>query len=70
MKLSFNVGGVDRAIRIAVGVALAAIAYFGILTGVNASIAYVIAAVALVTGLIKFCPVYAIVGLNSNKPKS
>jgi len=32
MKLSLNVCGADRAVRIIVGVALAAVAYFGILT--------------------------------------
>ena len=70
MKLSFNVGGLDRAIRMIVGAALAAVAYFGILSGTGAIIAYVLAAVAIVTGLVKFCPAYAIFGINSCKVKS
>lgn len=70
MSLSFNVGGVDRTIRMIVGVVLAAIAYFGILPGVYAIVAYIIAAVAFVTGLVKFCPAYAIVGISSCKAKN
>ena len=70
MKLSFNLGGLDRAVRMIVGVVLAAVAYFGILSGTGAIIAYVVAAIAFVTGLVKFCPAYAIFGINSCKVKS
>lgn len=70
MSLSFNVGGVDRAVRLIVGVVLAAVAYFGIVSGVYATIAYIFAVIAFVTGLIKFCPAYTIVGINTRKAKN
>lgn len=69
MNISFNVGGLDRAIRIIVGIALAAIAYFGVVSGVYAIIAYIVAGVAILTGIVKFCPAYAIFGINSCKAR-
>ncbi len=70
MNLSLNVGGLDRILRLIVGVALIALAYFGLLSGTAAIVAYVIAAIALVTGLVRFCPVHALIGINTCKMKS
>ena len=70
MKLSLNVGGFDRILRLILGVVLIALAYFGILSGTGAIIAYIVAAIAIVTGLIKFCPINALVGINTCKVKS
>jgi len=69
MKLSLNVGSFDQISRLVLGAVLIALAYFGILTGTAAIIAYVVAAIAVVTGLVKFCPLYAILGINSCKVK-
>lgn len=55
-----NVGGIDRILRIVVGLALIALAVTGTL-GVWAWIGVV----PLVTGLFRFCPAYAIFGLSS-----
>ena len=70
MKLSFNVGGLDRILRLVLGIVLIALAYFGILSGTGAIVAYIVAAIALVTGLIRFCPVNALIGINTCKVKS
>ena len=69
MKLSLNVGGFDRALRLILGVVLIALAYFGILSGTGAIIAYIVAAIALVTGLVRFCPVNALIGINTCKTR-
>lgn len=69
MNFSLNVGGYDRVFRLILGVVLIALAYFGILTGTGAIIAYVVAAIALVTGLVKFCPVNALIGINTCKTR-
>lgn len=69
MKLSFNVGGYDQAFRLVLGIVLIALAYFGVVTGSGAIVAYVIAAIALVTGLIRFCPHNALFGINTCKTK-
>lgn len=69
MSMSFNIGGTDRVVRMILGIALAAIAYFVIPPGVYATIAYIIAAIAFVTGLVKFCPAYAIFGISTCKTR-
>jgi len=69
MKLSLNVGSFDQILRLVLGAVLVALAYFEILSGTAAIIAYVVAAIAIITGLVKFCPLYAILGINSSKTK-
>ena len=58
MKL--NESPADRIIRIVLGVILAALAITGVATGAHATVAWVVAAIALVTGVVGFCPLYAI----------
>lgn len=55
-----NVGSVDRLIRILVGITLILLA----LTGVIGAWGY-IGIVPLATGLIKFCPAYTLLGINT-----
>lgn len=61
-----NVGGVDRAIRITVGLALMAAAATG-----TVGIWGFVGVVPLLTGLLGWCPPYAWLGFNSCavKPK-
>jgi hypothetical protein len=70
MKSLLNVGEMDRIIRLLVGIALAALAYFGVFTGTAAIIAYVVAVIAIATGLFKICLIYKIIGINTSKIKS
>lgn len=57
-----NVGGIDRILRIVVGVALVAATALGYLP-----VWGYIGIVPLVTGLINFCPFYPLLGINTNK---
>ncbi|MDR2000266.1 MAG: DUF2892 domain-containing protein [Zoogloeaceae bacterium] len=57
MKL--NVGGIDRILRIVVGLALIAWAILG------GPVWAWIGVVPLVTGFFRFCPLYSIIGLNT-----
>ncbi len=59
-----NVGGIDRALRITAGLALIAAAA----TGTIGVWGY-IGVVALATGLMGWCPPYAILGFNTCKTK-
>lgn len=58
MKL--NVGGIDRILRIVVGIVLIALTLMGTI-GVWGWIGIV----PLVTGLFKFCPLYSVLGMNT-----
>ena len=61
--MKFNVGGIDRALRIVVGVALIAWA----LTG--GPLWAWIGLVPLATGAIGWCPPYALIGFSTCKAK-
>lgn len=58
--MKFNVGGIDRVLRIAVGLVLVSLAASNVV-GVWGWIGVI----PLATGLFKFCPLYYIVGINS-----
>lgn len=58
-KMSANVGGVDRILRILVGIALIAWAVMG------GPVWAWVGVVPLATGLVKFCPFYPLLGLST-----
>lgn len=60
-----NEGNIDRILRIIVGAALIAIVFVGPQTPWGW-----IGLVPLITGLVGFCPLYAILGINSCPVKS
>ena len=65
-----NVGGVERAIRITLAVILV---WVGTLAGLpvwGAVAAFVLGAVALITGAVSFCPLWALLGINTCMSKS
>ena len=62
MKLTTNVGSTDRIIRIVLGLALIALT----LTGTIGVWGW-IGVVPLATAFLKFCPAYAILGMNTCK---
>lgn len=64
-----NVGGLDRSARIVIGVLLLLVGIFAPLNSAWQTVVFVIAAIALVTAAIGFCPANAIVGINTCKPR-
>lgn len=60
-----NIGGIERVIRILVGLALIAIVFVGPQTMWGW-----VGVVPLLTGLIGWCPPYAMLGINTCKRKS
>ncbi|MBW6419420.1 DUF2892 domain-containing protein [Celeribacter sp. PS-C1] len=65
--LKKNVGGIDRVLRIVVGLAL----ILGFFMNADASLRwlYLIGIIPLVTGLMSSCPLYSIFGINTCKMK-
>lgn len=59
-----NVGGVDKLVRIVIGVALIAWAATG------GPVWAWIGVVPLLTGVFNFCPLYALLGMNTCKARS
>ena len=67
-----NVGQTDKLIRIIAGIAAGAVSLLA-LGGTDSTagtVALVIAAVLLVTGLVNFCPAYKLLGIGTLKKQS
>lgn len=65
-----NMGSVDRIIRVIVAVVMAALYFTGTVTGTLGIVLLVLAVVFVLTSLMSFCPLYAIVGLSTCPMKS
>ncbi len=60
--MNANVGGIDRMLRIVVGIAL--LSLFFVLEG-NARYLGLLGLVMLATGIFRFCPAYTLLGVNT-----
>ena len=65
MNLKLNESTLDRGIRVALGVILAVLALFGGVAAPLLYVAWAVAAIALVTGVVGFCPLYAVFRLST-----
>jgi hypothetical protein len=64
-----NESTIDRIIRVIVGIVLLALGLFGVVSGALMWVFYVVGAILLVTGIIGFCPLYALLKLSTVKNK-
>ncbi len=69
MKLECNVGGVEKIIRMVLGVVLIGLGLLGVFTGAIAALGYIIGVIALVTGVAGYCPASALLGINTCRTK-
>ncbi len=60
-----NVGTADRMIRIVLAVIFAALYFTETITGTLGYVLLALGAVFAITSMVGFCPLYAIVGLNT-----
>ncbi len=65
MKFEINEAPIDRAIRIVLGIALAGLAVGGVVTAPLLYGVWVVAAILLVTGIVGFCPLYALLRVST-----
>ncbi len=63
--MACNVGGIERPIRIVFGLLLIGVGVFGELTGAVLGVVLALGAIALVTGIIGFCPAWTLLGINT-----
>lgn len=64
-----NMGSTDRIIRIVLALIFIALYATGTVSGTLGIVLLVLAAVFILTSLIKFCPLYPLVGLNTCEKK-
>lgn len=65
MKLEINEAPIDRVIRIVLGIALAAVALGGAVSSPLLYVVWLVAAILLVTGIVGFCPLYALLRVST-----
>lgn len=65
MALTRNVGGADKAVRIVLGIALIAFALLSDVSTIWKTVAGIVAAIALVTAFVGFCPLNRLFGINT-----
>jgi len=68
MAIQCNVGGGDKVFRIVLGVTLVALTLFIEMSSSLRIGAWVIAAIALISAFVGFCPLNKLIGLNTCKP--
>ncbi len=65
-----NVGNTDKLIRLIIAVILFVVVYTGKVTDSTwVYILLIIALIAAVTSLFNYCPIYSLLGINTNKKK-
>lgn len=62
-----NVGRIDMIVRIVLAAILAYLDWSGTVTGTMSWVLGIAAVVMLVTGLLKFCPLYKVLGIDTCK---
>ena len=65
MKLEINEAPVDRAVRVVLGIVLAAVAIGGAVSAPLLYVVWLVAAILLVTGIVGFCPLYALLRVST-----
>lgn len=60
-----NMGNADRVIRIVLALIFATLYFTGTITGTLGLVLVILGAVFVLTSFVSFCPLYAIVGLNT-----
>lgn len=62
-----NVNTADRIIRIIAAALIAVLFFTNVISGTSGIILLVVGAVLLITSFINFCPLYALLGISTNK---
>jgi Protein of unknown function (DUF2892) len=64
-----NMGNLDRVLRIIAALAIAALYFTNIISGVVATVGLVIAGIFVLTSFVSFCPLYLPLGINTREKK-
>ena len=62
-----NESNLDRIVRVVLGVVLLALYFMGSVSGTIGVIVLIIGVLALLTGAVGFCPLYALVKISTKK---
>ena len=62
-----NISSADKIIRISLAIVLVILFFTGMVSGVLGYVFLALAAILILTSLISFCPIYALLGLSTKK---
>jgi hypothetical protein len=62
-----NLGNVDRAIRVLLGILFAVLYFTNVITGITGIILLILGGVFILTAIFSFCPIYWPLGLSTKK---
>ncbi len=62
-----NMSNTDRIIRVVLAIVFAALYFTGTVTGTLGIVLVVLGAVFVLTSVVSFCPLYTLIGMNTNK---
>lgn len=65
-----NMGNADRIIRLLIAAAIAVLYFTHIIAGTVGIVLLVLAAVFVLTSLVSFCPIYALLGMKTSPKKT
>jgi hypothetical protein len=65
MKLEINEAPIDRVVRVVLGIVLAVVAIGGAASAPLLYVVWLVAAILLVTGIVGFCPLYALLRVST-----
>jgi hypothetical protein len=65
-----NMGNTDRIVRLLVAAVVAILYFTNVITGTLGLVLLIIAGIFVLTGLIGFCPVYTLIGVNTCSKKN
>jgi hypothetical protein len=65
--MKINESNLDRIIRVVVGIVLLGLYFTGVVSGGLGVLFIILGAIALVTGVVGFCPLYMLFKINTKK---
>ena len=68
--MTCNVGGIERPIRIGAGLLAMMVGLFAGPPTAMAGVAFAVGAVLLLTGIVRFCPLFTLFGISTCSPAS
>jgi len=66
---NLNVASWDRILRILLGIVLIYLGWSGVVSGTAGAVLVILGLVPLLTGLVGFCPLYALLRIRTNSAK-
>jgi hypothetical protein len=62
-----NMGSKDQMIRMLAAIAIIALWYLNVISGIIGTLLLIVAAILVITSMVNFCPLYRAIGYSSKK---